>query len=105
VAEALVRLRGGTKSRVLAHRPEPASVHRGLDASCEGELAWIAKVGSWLPAGEIARNTKRISHIGLREQQHTNCALYAIPVAKPTLIAGEKMAAVRIGLTPNVRNK
>jgi len=26
-------------------------------------------------------------------------------VPKPTLIAGEKMAAVRIGLTPNVRNK
>ena len=39
VAEAAVRLLGRGEARVLAHRPEPRAVHRGLDAAGERRLA------------------------------------------------------------------
>jgi len=44
VAEALVRLFGRAEARELAHRPEPAAVHRLVDPTREGELARRAEV-------------------------------------------------------------
>ena len=55
VAEAAVRLLGGREARVLAHRPEPRAVHRGLDAAGERVLAREAEVGRRVEAerGEV----------------------------------------------------
>ena len=39
VAEALVGLLGGAEAGELAHRPQPAAVHRGVDAAREGVAA------------------------------------------------------------------
>ena len=44
VAEPAVRLLSRREPGVLAHRPEPAPVHRGLDAAGERELAGAPKV-------------------------------------------------------------
>ena len=46
VLEPPVRLGGGREAGVLAHRPEPAAVHRRLDAAGEGELPRPAEVAS-----------------------------------------------------------
>ena len=43
VAEAAVGLLGGREAGVLAHRPEPAAVHRRLDAAGERVLARAAR--------------------------------------------------------------
>ena len=45
VAVARVRFGGGAEPGVLPHRPQPAAVHRRLDAAGEGKLAGIAEVG------------------------------------------------------------
>ena len=45
-AEAAVGLLGRAESGVLAHGPEPAGVHRGMDAAREGELAGRAEIAS-----------------------------------------------------------
>src|SRR5919201_702757 len=44
VAEALVRLLGGAEAGELPHRPQPAAVHRRVDAPRERSLARIAEV-------------------------------------------------------------
>jgi hypothetical protein len=44
VAEALVRLFGGAEAGELPHRPEPASVHRRVDAAGEREDAGVSEV-------------------------------------------------------------
>jgi hypothetical protein len=43
VAEALVGLLGGSEACELAHRPQPAAVHRRVDAARERELAGAAE--------------------------------------------------------------
>ena len=55
VAVAAVRLLGVAEAGVLAHRPEAAAVHRGLDAARERELAREAKLGQVVPAVEVFR--------------------------------------------------
>src|SRR4029079_14954088 len=45
VPEPAVRLLGRREPGVLAHRPEPAPVHRRLDATREGRLAGDPKIG------------------------------------------------------------
>jgi hypothetical protein len=44
VAEPLVGLLGGAEARELAHRPQPAAVHRRIDAAGERELAGQAEL-------------------------------------------------------------
>ena len=44
VAEARVRLLGGAEARELPHRPEPAAVHRRVDAARERIRARVAEV-------------------------------------------------------------
>ena len=51
VAEPAVGLLGGREAGVLAHRPEPAAVHRRLDAAGERELARQAEVALGVEAG------------------------------------------------------
>ena len=46
VAEALVGLLGGAEAGELAHRPQPAAVHRRVDAARERILAGQADVRS-----------------------------------------------------------
>ena len=43
VSIARVGFSGRAKARVLPHGPQPAAIHRGLDAACEGECARLAK--------------------------------------------------------------
>jgi len=59
----MVRLGSGTKPGILAHGPEPAAVHRRLDAPGEGELTGFPEIASGIPAVEIGRNAIRINHI------------------------------------------
>src|SRR5438128_2568492 len=44
VAEALVRLLGRAEAGELAHRPEPAAIHRGVDAARERIDARVAEL-------------------------------------------------------------
>jgi hypothetical protein len=44
VPEALVRLLGGAEAGELPHRPQPAAVHRGINAAGERERARVAEV-------------------------------------------------------------
>jgi hypothetical protein len=43
--KALVRLRSAPKARELAHSPQPAAVHGGVDAARERILAGVAELG------------------------------------------------------------
>ena len=58
VAEAPVRLLGGREAGVLAHRPEPAPVHRRLDAAGERVLAGPAEVAVLVEAGRVGRRVQ-----------------------------------------------
>ena len=53
VAVAGVRLLGVAEAGVLAHGPEAAAVHRGLDAAGVGELAGEAELGEVVPAVHV----------------------------------------------------
>ena len=62
IAVAPVRLRRGPEPRVLPHRPQPAPVHRRLDAAREREGAGKAEVGVRIPAVERVGIGKRCAH-------------------------------------------
>ena len=53
VAVAAVRLRGGPKACVLPHRPQPAAIHRRLDAAGEWKLARIREIAFGVEAGQV----------------------------------------------------
>ncbi len=53
IAEALVGVFGGPESRELAHGPEPAAVHRRMDAACVRRLAREAEVAVRVPIWQI----------------------------------------------------
>ena len=53
IAISRVGLRRGAESRVLPHRPQPAPVHRRMDAAREGELARKSERRGGIPPGEI----------------------------------------------------
>ena len=61
VVEALVGLRGGAEARELAHRPQPAAVHRRVDPARERILAGQPDriVVSADPVGQIGRGVQR----------------------------------------------
>ena len=59
IAIARVRLRGRSEAGVLPHRPQPAAVHRRLDAAREREFAGEAEFRRRVPAGEIVRRAYR----------------------------------------------
>src|SRR6266481_3299490 len=54
IAEALVGVFGGPESRELAHGPEPAAVHRRMDAACVRRLAREAEVAVRVPIWQIS---------------------------------------------------
>src|SRR5262249_61954486 len=59
-AEALVGLPGGAEAGELAHGPEPAAVHGGVDAAGERVLAGVAEVGVRVEAVEAFRGGQRL---------------------------------------------
>ena len=68
VAEALVRLLGGAEAGELAHRPQPAAVHRRVDAARERKLAREADL---LGVGQIVRGVEgldRLAGVGGEER-------------------------------------
>src|ERR1044072_2985963 len=72
VAEALVRLLRGAEARELAHRPEPPSVHRRVDAAREGIDAGPTVVALVLPtAREVGLRVERLDRrAGERRELH-----------------------------------
>ena len=54
IAEALVGVLGGAKAGELAHGPQAAAIHGGMNAARVGRLAGIAEVALRVPAGEIS---------------------------------------------------
>ena len=68
VAIAPIGLRGGAEARVLAHRPQPAAIHRRLDAAREGKRAGKAELVWRIPALErvgIENRTEASVTVGL----------------------------------------
>ena len=53
IAITLVGFDCGAKAGVLAHGPEAAAVHGGIDAASEGEFAGITENGFGIPVGEV----------------------------------------------------
>ena len=58
VTEPAVGLLGRREARVLAHRPEAAAVHRGLDAAGERVLAGSAEVAVLVEASRVGRGVE-----------------------------------------------
>ena len=53
IAIALVRFGGGAEAGVLPHGPEPAAIHRGIDAARERKFAGEAEIALVIPIAEI----------------------------------------------------
>src|SRR5215831_15698113 len=60
VAVALVRFLGGGVACILAHRPEPATIHRRLDTARVGILAWIAQLLCSVPVAKVLGRIERL---------------------------------------------
>jgi len=58
--EALVRRLGGTEARVLAHRPQLAAVHRGVNAARVRGLAGGSELLGGVPAGQVGLGVEGI---------------------------------------------
>src|SRR5258706_303890 len=53
VAEALIGVVGGAKAGELAHGPEAAAVHRGMNTTSVGRFAGQAELGGRIPGRQI----------------------------------------------------
>jgi len=60
VVEALVRLRGGTHPRVLAHRPEASAVHGRVDAARVRLLTRVPQILTVVVVRDISRGVQRV---------------------------------------------
>ena len=60
IAIALVGFDGGAEAGVLAHGPEAAAVHGGVDAAGVGEFAGVADGGVWVGGGEIGLGVEAV---------------------------------------------
>ena len=60
IAEALVRLRRGAEARELAHRPELAAVHRGIDTARERMHTRIAEVAVVVDLDRVRRRQRLV---------------------------------------------
>ncbi len=58
VPKAPVGVFGGREPGVLAHRPEPAAIHRGLDASSERKLARPAEIRVFVQRANVRRRVQ-----------------------------------------------
>ena len=63
VAEALVGLLDGPEAGELAHRPEPAAVHRRVDAAGERVLAGVTELLAGVEALEILVGVERLDRV------------------------------------------
>src|SRR6266852_3094537 len=68
VAEAAIRLFSGPEARVLAHRPQPAAIHRRIDSACEWKLAGEPDVALIIEAdaGQVRGGREAVSGRTLR---------------------------------------
>ena len=57
---AAVGFDGRAEAGILAHGPEAAAVHRGIDSARVRKFAGVAEAGFRIPAGEIFFGVKRI---------------------------------------------
>ena len=69
VAEALVRLLGGAEAGELAHRPEPAAVHRRVDAARERVRAGVAEVAVVVELDALRRVERLVLEPGDRAEE------------------------------------
>ena len=69
VAEALVRLLRRAEARELAHRPQPAAVHRRVDAARERELAGPAEVALVVDVDVVGRVERLVLDAGDRGEE------------------------------------
>ena len=60
IAIALVGFDGGAEAGVLAHGPEAAAVHGGVDAAGVGKFAGVADGRFWIRAGKIVLRVEAI---------------------------------------------
>jgi hypothetical protein len=60
VVKSLIRVGSGAETAELAHRPEPASIHRGIDAACVGRLAGITKVLGVVEVPNVIRRVQTL---------------------------------------------
>ena len=60
IAIAPVGVGGVAEAGVLAHRPQAAAVHAGLDAAGEGELAGIAQLALVVPVRQVVGTVQRL---------------------------------------------
>ena len=112
VAEALVRLLGRAEAGELAHRPEPAAVHRRVDAARERVLPRIAEIALVVDPDVLRRVQRldrkpgdrrgraRVSRLALRGRHRLrHCAPY--PGDRPsTPRDGAERRARRLGSVP-----
>ena len=95
VAVATVRLLGVTETGVLSHRPEPAAIHRRLDAAGERKFARVSELRRVAPIGKFIgrvecvdqRSGARLKSCApIREtlQRAQERAIAAIPVSSVT---------------------
>ncbi len=85
VAVTLVGFEGGAEAGVLAHGPEAAAVHGGIDAAGKGEFSGIAEGGFGVPVGEIFFSVEtidvrpeRVANLSLRSGGAADLALVSV---------------------------
>ena len=58
ISIAPVRFRGRAESRILPHRPQPAAIHRRLDAAGERESTREGEIAGEIPPRKIVRRVR-----------------------------------------------
>ena len=103
VAIAGVGLFRRAEPGVLTHRPQPAAVHRRLDAAREGKFAREPELGRRVPVDEVVR-CAQLGRLGPGER---SLRLYAAgrgcPSRRGRLIIAVAAEAILRGVTSNTR--
>ena len=87
-AEALVGLLGGAEAGELAHRPEPAAVHRRVDAARERKLA--GEADPLVERADVLGAVERLDRLAAqRREQSVALGRLRIALAKPALGFGD----------------
>src|SRR5439155_3253168 len=98
VTEALVRLLGGAETRELPHRPEPAAIHRRVDAArvrVDAREAEVAVVVDVDVVGRAQRLDLEPRH--RREELALPLGLRLVELLAPGLGPGQRLPILRPG--------
>ena len=91
-AESFVGLPRRAEARKLAHRPEPAAVHGGMDAAREGVLTGVAEIGVVVEAVQALRRVERLDRDAADRRRRRfadgRCRRFLLPALESGAVSG-----------------